>query len=479
MKNILFAAAESMPFIKTGGLADVIGALPKYLDKERFDARVVMPCYTCIPIKYRAQMEYVDSFYTYFNGRDRYVGIKKLILDGVIYYFIDNEEYFGGAYPYGDMLWDIEKFAFFSYAALAILKKIEFRPDVIHCHDWHASLLPVYLKNTYAADDYYCGIKCVMTIHNLKFQGRWGVKEIKKITGLDDYLFTPDKLEYFKDANCLKGGIVYSDAVTTVSNSYVEEVKTPFYGEGLDSLLWARRDDFFGILNGIDTAEFDPASDPALYKNFDIQTFRTAKKQNKVALQKELGLPVDDKVMMIAMVSRLTDQKGFDLVDRVFGELLNDCVQFVVLGTGDKRFEDMFRYYGAQMPQRVSVNIKYNEALSRRIYAASDAFLMPSLFEPCGLSQLIALRYGSLPIVRETGGLKDTVIAYNEYEGSGTGFSFTNYNAHEMMGVVRYAESVFYDHKRRWNDMTNRAMSADFSWNSSAKKYEELYEKLT
>ena len=478
MTNILFAAAESVPFIKTGGLADVIGSLPKYFDKENYDVRVVLPKYMCIPQKYRDAMEYIGSFYTYFNGRDRYVGVLKLEYQGVVFYFVDNEEYFGGSTPYGDMLWDIEKFSFFSFAALSVLPEVGFRPDVINCNDWHTGLLPVYLKNKFSADSFYRDIKTVMTIHNLRFQGLWGKNDVMKITGLPEYLFTPDKLEFYRDANLLKGGIVYSDAVTTVSRTYVEEVKTPFYGERLESLLWARRDSFFGILNGIDTESFDPASDRALCKNYDADTFRTCKKQNKTALQKELGLDVDEKKMLIGIVSRLTDQKGFDLVQRVFEELLYDEIQFVILGTGEWKYEDLFKYYAGKYPGKVSANIYYSDALSRRIYAASDAFLMPSLFEPCGLSQLIALRYGSLPIVRETGGLKDTVEPYNEYANTGTGFSFANYNAHEMMATVRYAERIYYDHKRRWNQMAERAMKKDFSWRSSAGEYQKLYDRL-
>ena len=478
MKNILFAASESVPFIKTGGLADVVGSLPKNLDKELFDARVIMPKYTCIPEKFRNEMTYIGSFYMEFNRRNRYVGVMSLVYEGITYYFVDNEEYFGGSYPYGDMLWDIEKFGFFSKAVLSVLPMIDFRPDIIHCHDWHSSLVPVYLKTLFAANEYYRGIKAIMTIHNLKFQGTWDIGTVRAITGLPDELFTPDKLECFKDANCLKGGIVYSDAVTTVSETYVEETKTPFYGERLDSLLWARRDAYYGIVNGIDYDSFNPKTDKAVPHNYGTEDFAEKKRLNKLELQKQLGLREADNMMLIGIVSRLTDQKGFDLIGRVFEELIQDNIQFVILGTGEWKYEEMFRYFAGKYPDKVSANTLYSDELARRIYAASDAFLMPSLFEPCGLSQLISLRYGTLPIVRETGGLKDTVKAYNEFENSGTGFSFANYNAHEMMATVRYAENIYYGHYERWNQMVKRALEQDFSWKNSAIKYEKLYMQL-
>ncbi len=479
MKKILFAASECVPFVKTGGLADVVGSLPQYFDKEQYDVRVVIPKYLCIPDKYRSQMEYVNHFYMYFNGRNRYVGVLKLEYAGITYYFVDNEEYYSGPTPYSDHFYDLEKFSFFSKAVLSILPSLDFHPDIIHCHDWHTGLIPVYLKNEFAADPFYPSIKAIMTIHNLRFQGTWNIEDIKHMTGLPDYLFTPDKLEAYKDANFLKGGIVYADYVTTVSETYVEEIKTPFFGEKLDKLLWARSNCFCGILNGIDYREYDPANDDKIYQKFDTKNFRKEKVKNKTALQSELGLEVSAKTMLIGIVSRMTDQKGFDLIERVMEEMLcSDSIQFAVLGTGDWHYEEMFRRFAAHFPGKISANICYSEQLSHRIYAGSDAFLMPSLFEPCGLSQLMALRYGTLPIVRETGGLKDTVEPYNEFANTGTGFSFANYNAHEMMASVRYAEQVYYDGKRRWNQMVERAMKKDFSWETSAKKYETLYDSL-
>ena len=317
-----------------------------------------------------------------------------------------------------------------------------------------------------------------MTIHNLKLQGTWDTKRVRDITGLPEYYFVPDKLEAYKDANYLKGGIVYADRVTTVSNSYAEEIKMPFYGEKLDGLMNAKANCLSGIVNGIDYEDYNPATDPHIEKNFDIDSFRKEKVKNKLALQKELNLTQDSHTMMIGIVSRLTDQKGFDLVAYVMDELCQDAVQIVVLGTGEEQYENMFRHFEWKYQGKVSANIYYSEPLSHRIYASCDAFLMPSLFEPCGLSQLMSLRYGTLPIVRETGGLKDTVEPYNEYDKTGTGFSFSNYNAHEMLGTVRYAERIYYDKKRDWNKMVERAMSQDFSWGNSAKQYEALYESM-
>ena len=318
----------------------------------------------------------------------------------------------------------------------------------------------------------------MFTIHNLKFQGIWDKKTIQNITGLSDYFFTPDKLEFKKDANYLKGGLVYSDAITTVSKTYAEEIKTPFYGEGLDGLLRARSNDLRGIVNGLDYNEYNPETDPHIYKTFNAKNFRKEKVKNKTGLQQELGLEVNPKMMMIGIVSRLTDQKGFDLIAYMMEEMCQDAVQFVVLGTGEAQYENMFRHFAWKYDKKVSANIYYSEPLSHKIYAGCDAFLMPSLFEPCGLSQLMSLRYGTLPIVRETGGLKDTVQPYNEYEGTGTGFSFTNYNAHEMLGTVRYAERIYYAHKRDWNKMVDRAMAQDYSWGNSARQYQEMYDWL-
>ncbi|MGN0347865.1 MAG: glycogen synthase GlgA [Lachnospiraceae bacterium] len=479
MKNVLFVASEGVPFIKTGGLADVVGSLPKCIDKKYFDVRVMLPKYTCMNQKWKDKLTYKTHFYMDFHWKNEYVGILEAEVEGVKYYFIDNESYFNGYQPYsGNVLEDIEKFSFFSKAALSALPLLDFRPDLIHCHDWQTGLIPVYLKERFCNNDFFRNIKSVMTIHNLKFQGRWGVREVKDITGIPSSYFTPDKLESYKDANLLKGGLVYADAITTVSDTYAEEIKTPFYGEGLDGLLKARSGDLRGIVNGIDYTDFDPVNDKYIEFNYNPKNFRKEKVKNKRALQKELNLEQDDKKMMIGIVSRLTDQKGFDLIAYIMDELCQDEVQIVVLGTGEERYENMFRHFDWKYGNKVSANIYYSEAMSHKIYAGCDAFLMPSMFEPCGLSQLMALRYGTIPIVRETGGLKDTVKPYNEFEGTGTGFSFKNYNAHEMLGIIRYAEQVYYDRKREWNKLVDRAMAEDFSWSVSAKKYQDMYDWL-
>ena len=477
-KNILFVASEAVPFIKTGGLADVAGSLPKYFDKEQYDVRVMLPKYLCIPENWRSQMKYVTHFYMDLAWRSQYVGVLEMEYAGVHYYFIDNEFYFAGPKPYGYIHEDIEKFAFFSKAALSAMPLLNFKPDIVHCHDWQTGLVPVYMKERFHDGEFFRDMKSVMTIHNLKFQGVWDLQKVKDITGLPPYFFTSDKLEAYGDANYLKGGVVYADAVTTVSDSYAEEIKTPFYGEKLDGLMRARANCLTGIVNGIDYDEFNPETDKRIVANYNQKTFRKEKSKNKKALQQELGLNVDDKKFMIGIVSRLTDQKGFDLIANMMDQICAEDVQLVILGTGESQYENMFRHFAWKYPDRVSANIYYSEDMSHKIYAACDAFLMPSLFEPCGLSQLMSLRYGTFPIVRETGGLKDTVEPYNEYESTGTGFSFANYNAHEMMNTINYAKHVFYNKKREWNKIVDRGMLKDFSWTSSAKKYQKLYDGL-
>ena len=476
MKNILFAASECVPFIKTGGLADVVGSLPKYFNKKEYDCRVILPFYTCIPEQLRKNARKITHFYTDFCQRNQYVGVMQMELDGVTYYFIDSEFYFGGSWPYSNMYEDIEKFSFFCKAVLSCLPLINFRPDIIHCHDWQTGLIPVYLNDSFQGDLFFHNIKTIFTIHNIKFQGTWNVKTIQYFTGLSDYYFTSDKLESYENGNLLKGGLVYSDRITTVSTSYAQEIKTGFYGEGLDGLLNARSNVLSGIVNGIDYEVYNPKTDRNITANYTEENFVEKKLENKLALQRELNLPENKDAFMIGIVSRLTDQKGLDLIKCVIEEICSPDVQLVVLGTGD--YEDMFRHYAWKYPDRVSANIFYSEALSRRIYASCDAFLMPSLFEPCGLSQLMSLRYGTVPIVRETGGLRDTVEPFNEFENSGTGFSFANYNAHDMLHVIRYAKSIFFNNRNAWNDIARRGMMRDFSWNTSARSYECLYDDL-
>ena len=480
MKKILFVASECVPFIKTGGLADVVGTLPKMFDKSKYDVRVVLPSYTCIPWKYRGQFQYITHFYMDMGNirESHHVGIMYMEYDGIKFYLIDNEYYFSGWAPYGTTRFDVEKFSFFCKAALAILPTIDFKPDIIHCHDWQSGLVPVFLKTIFQDNPFYWNIKAIMTIHNLKFQGVWDIQTFKNITSLPDYLFTSDKLEFNKDANMLKGGMVYADYITTVSDTYSWEIQMPYYGEGLDGLLRARNNNLMGIVNGIDYNEFNPASDPKIYQKYSVKNFRSEKVKNKRGLQAELGLPVDDNKYMIGIVSRLTDQKGLDLVDWVMNSICDEHTQFVVLGTGEAQYENMFKHYQWIMPERVSANIYYSDDMAHKLYAAADAILMPSRFEPCGLTQLIALRYGSVPIVRETGGLKDTVEPYNEYESKGTGFSFTNYNAHEMLNTINYSKKVYFENRKEWNKMVERGMQVDYSWNRSARVYEKLYDQL-
>ena len=479
MKKILMVSSEAVPYIKTGGLADVVGSLPRYMNREEYDVRVILPKYACMKQEFLADSQFVCHFYVDLSWRRQYAGVFKSEYKGVTYYFIDNEFYFAGSNPYNNIYEDVEKFAFFSKAVLNALPMIDFKPDVIHCNDWQTGLVPVFLKNVFGQDPYYAGIKTVFSIHNMKFQGRWMVQEVMDITGLPASLFTNDKLESYGESNYLKGGCVYADAVSTVSPSYANDITTPEGGEGLGGLMYARRNDLYGIVNGIDYDEFNPETDTTMTVNFSVDTVIDGKKANKAALQREMGLPEKEDALLIGMVSRLTDQKGFDLVAYVMEEMLSTMnVQFVVLGTGEHRFEEMFHYFQGKYPDKISSYIGYSEEKAHRIYASCDAFLMPSLFEPCGLSQMMSMRYATIPIVRETGGLKDTVAPYNEYEGTGTGFSFAEYNAHDMLHVIQYAYDVFANRKDQWHALMRRAMTTDYSWNVSARKYEELYNKL-
>lgn len=480
MKNILFVASECVPFIKTGGLADVCGALPKEFNKEEWDVRVVLPNYSCIPESFRNHFEYVTHFYMGTGPYipDKYVGVLRYCYQGITYYFIDNQDYFNTFLPYGNMRQDIEKFIFFDKAVLSMLPLLDFRPDLIHCHDWQAGFIPVYLKTEFAGSEFFRGIKTIMTIHNLKFQGVWDVETIQGLSGLPIDLFTSDKLEFNKSGNMLKGGLVYADYITTVSSTYAGEIQSDYFGEGLNGLLYARRLDMQGIVNGIDYQEYNPATDPRLYSNFDKESFRKKKWKNKTALQEDLGLEVDKKRYMLGLISRLTDQKGLDLIECVMEQIVDEFTQLVVIGTGESKYENMFRHYAWKYPGRVSANICYAEDLAHKLYGAADAFLMPSRFEPCGLTQMISFRYGTVPIVRETGGLKDTVHPYNEYENTGDGFSFTNYNAHEMLEIINYSKKIFFEQKRNWNALVERGMANDYSWKVSTGKYEGLYRYL-
>lgn len=480
MNKVLFAASECVPFVKTGGLADVCGALPKEFDKEYWDIRVVLPNYSCIPEKYRSEFRYVTHFYMSVGAyiQDKYVGILQYELDGITYYFIDNQEYFECFLPYGNVRYDIEKFCFFDKAVLSMLPLVGFHPDVIHCHDWQTGLIPVYLKNEFQGDAFFWGIKSVMTIHNLKFQGVWDIDTMKGLSGLPKQLFSSDKLEFKKDANMLKGGLVYADYITTVSDTYAQEIQGPVYGEGMEGLLGARHFDMQGIVNGIDYEVYNPQTDEKIYENYNSSNFRSKKWKNKIKLQEDLGLAVDKKKYMIGLISRLTDQKGLDLIQFVIEQIIDDYTQLVVIGTGEECYENMFRHFAWKYGDRISANICYSDDLAHKLYAGADAFLMPSRFEPCGLTQLISYRYGTVPIVRETGGLKDTVTPYNEYSNTGEGFSFQNYNAQEMLNTINYSKHIYFDKKRQWNQMMDRGMEKDYSWKKSTERYTNIYDYL-
>lgn len=477
MIKILFAASEGNPFIKTGGLADVVGALPKYIDSSKFDVRVILPKYLCISGEATQKLSHVKEFYADMPRGREYIGIDEVKEGQITYYFIDNEHYFSGDSPYGEAFEDVNNFAFYSRAILACLPEIEFCPDIIHCHDWQTALVPVFLKEFYGSDPFYQNTKTILTIHNQKFQGRWRIDDIENCRDLPDGCrYTA--MEAYHESNYLKAGILYADRVTTVSETYAQEIQVSPGGEGLEGVMREVSGKLSGIVNGIDIEEYNPMTDPMLPNPFGVKAI-TGKRKNKKALQRELGLAQDASTMLIGIVSRLTDQKGFDLVNYIMEEMLNTMdVQVVVLGTGEEGFENSFRYFDWKYGDRVSATIGYSEELAHKIYGAADAFLMPSRFEPCGLSQLISMRYGAVPIVRETGGLKDTVEPYNEGWQTGTGFSFANYDAGEMLMIIRYAYDVFKNHPKEWRMMMKRCMRADHSWQSSAGKYEALYQEL-
>ncbi len=475
--KILFATSECVPFVKTGGLADVAGALPKEILKAGEDIRVILPLYKAIGQEWRSQMEHVLYFYVNLGWRRQYVGIEKLQYAGITFYFVDNEQYFGRDYIYGMGGDEGERFAFFCRAVLEALPKIEFIPDVLHCHDWQTGLIPVLFKLQYKQLELFQNIRTVYTIHNLQYQGLFPIDTIEDLLYLGNLAYTSDALEFFGMCSCMKGGLVFADEITTVSPTYSQEIQTAYYGERLDGLLRSRVDHLSGILNGIDTVEYDPERDAAIARNYTADTF-DQKVENKLSLQRELGLTVDAEIPMIAIISRLSGQKGLDLVECVLPEIMNTGAQLVVLGMGESRYVDLFSWAQWKYPQQVSANFQMNHVLAHKIYAAADMFLMPSLFEPCGLSQLISLRYGTLPITRETGGLRDTVLAYNEYTGDGNGFTFLYYNAHDMLHVIENAVRMFHEQRDIFNGLAIRAMRGQYGWDQSAKKYLDLYRKL-
>ena len=480
-RSVAFIGSECHPFVKTGGLGDVMYALPRELVKQNCDVRVIMPRYACIPQKYQEKMVYRGEFYMDLGetGRSYYVGIMEYVCDGVVYDFIDNQEFFSAGNPYISLVDDIPKYCYFSKAALAALNFLNWIPDVIHCHDWQAALVPVFLRTMFQ-DTPVGHAKTILTIHNLRFQGIYNIPTLKYWTGLPDELFNMGALKQgYEDANMLKGGLAYADRITTVSGTYAWEIQTPEYGEKLEDHLRYHNYKLRGIVNGIDYDMWNPATDPALAVNYDITNVLDHKWQNKLALQQELGLVQDQGKFVIGLISRLTNQKGLDLVNAIIPELMDGNTQVIVLGTGDKQYEDTFRYYENAYRGMFSACIQYDESRAHRIYAGADALLVPSRFEPCGLTQLNAMHYGTLPIVRETGGLKDTVEPYNIFNGDGNGFTFDRYDAGLLLDAVNRAKTEYFVNRYHWDEVVQRDMAKDVSWQNSARQYKNLYLELT
>ncbi|SNT13320.1 starch synthase [Anaerovirgula multivorans] len=473
--KVLFIASEAVPFVKTGGLGDVIGSLPKALNKEGIEARIVLPKYEDIPQILKKEMKWLKNIRVEVGWRNQFCGIEKIEYDGVIFYFIDNEYYFKrkGLYGFYD---DGERYAFFCRGALEILPHVDFQPDILHCHDWQSGMVSTLLKAHYHNNSYYQKMKTVFTIHNLQYQGIFPHSILEDLLGLGDEYFTIDGVEFYQNVSFMKGALNFSDRITTVSNTYAEEIQSSFYGERLEGLLQKRKQDLYGVLNGLDYSIYNPSTDPHLFTPYNINDIEK-KPENKLKLQEMLGIEIAQEKLLIAMITRLTSQKGLDLVECVIEDIVSKDLQLVILGTGEERYEQLFKRLAEKYPQKVSANICFDSKLAQQIYGASDMFLMPSLFEPCGLSQLIALRYGSLPIVRETGGLKDTVIPFNQYTEEGNGFSFANYNGHEMLHTIERAIET-YKNKDLWKKLVRKAMSMDYSWKQSAQKYKKLYQSL-
>ena len=475
--NILFAISEAYPFAKTGGLGDVGGSLPAALNEQCLDVRVIMPRYSSIPMELQEQIEHVTTFKVELSWRKLKCNLSKLVSNNVCYYFIENEYYFSRDTFYGfdD---DGERFAFFSKAVLESLTKIkDFQPDIIHCNDWHTALIPLLIKENYGNNPFYFGIKTVFTIHNLKHQGVFPAKVFEDVLGLEGHVAAWDKLEFYGGINYMKAALLSADYLTTVSQTYAHEILHPYFGEQLDGVLRLRSDHLCGILNGLDIKKYNPQDDPNLLVNYRSSLCK--KEENKKHLQELVSLPVRTDIPVLAMISRLVDQKGLDLVAHILEEMLSMDLQMVVLGTGDKGYEEMFKHFASKYPYKIAVRTVFDEALSHKIYGGSDILLMPSRFEPCGLSQMIAMRYGTIPIVRETGGLKDSVYPYNDYTGEGNGFTFANYNAHELLFAVQRAVKLFFEDKAAWKGLAENARKRDFSWGKSAKKYAELYHEIT
>ena len=480
-RSIAFIGSECYPFVKTGGLGDVMYALPKALIKQNCDVKVILPRYKCIPQKYQEKMVYRGAFHMDLcaDGRTYYVGIMEYVWDGVVYDFIDNEEFFSEGKPYTNLVDDIPKYCYFGKAALAALNYMDWIPDVIHCHDWQAGLVPIYLRTMFDNTP-IARSKVMITIHNLRFQGIYNIPTIKYWSGLPDYVFNKDVLKQgYDDANMFKGGLAYANMITTVSGTYAQEIQTPFYGENLDAHLRYHSGKLHGIVNGIDYDMWNPAEDKLLEAPYSVEDVIAKKKANKTALQEELGLEKDEGKFVIGLISRLTNQKGLDLVNAIIPDLIDGNTQIVVLGTGDAVYEDSFRYYENAYKGSVCSNIMYDEGRAHKIYAGCDALLVPSQFEPCGLTQLIAMHYGTVPIVRETGGLKDTVDPYNKYTGEGNGFTFDRYESGLLLDACNRAKTLYFENREGWDTMVQRDMNKDVSWEASAKQYRDLYVQMT
>ena len=475
--NILFATSECVPFIKTGGLADVAGALPKALAGNGHDVRVILPLYEGIGEEWRSQMTYLQCFHITLAWRSPYCGIFELKRDGVTYWFVDNEYYFKRSNIYGHYD-DGERFAYFSRAVVESMGWLNWHPDVLHCNDWQTALVPIYLLEERHRIPQLCDTKSVFTIHNIEYQGRYGSQTLKDVFGLNDGYFNEHMLAYHGDVNLMKGAIYAADYVTTVSPTYADELQYSFYAHGLEGVIADNRHKLRGILNGIDTQLYDPAATSGLAANFSARSLVKGKAECKLALQRAVGLEENADVPIIACISRLVGHKGFSLVTDALHEIMAMNVQMVVLGTGDWQYEAAFREAQVQYPGRFAAQITYSAPLSTAIYAGADLFLMPSVSEPCGLSQMIAMRYGTVPVVRETGGLKDTVTPYNKFEGTGRGFTFSDINAHDMVWVLREAVDLYFNNKKAWRGIQKEDMTADFSWNSSARQYLEIYQRI-
>ncbi|RKD30873.1 glycogen synthase GlgA [Thermohalobacter berrensis] len=480
--KVLFASAEAVPFIKTGGLADVTYSLPKALRKLGIDVRVILPKYSQIPEEFKEEMVTITDFPIEFKGQQEDCEILYLEYDEVPYYFVGNGYHFEQNSPYqvkGGSIYefkDSEKFAFFNKAILETIRYIDFKPDIIHSNDWHTGMISVLLNQLYCHEKDYSNIKTIFTIHNLQYQGIFPKEILKGLFGLEIENIDIEKLEFYGDINFMKAGINYSDIVTTVSKTYSKEIQTPEYGEKLDGLLRKIGDRLYGILNGIDYDMYNPETDKDIYVQYSVDSI-DKKLENKLKLQKELGLPERKDVPVISLISRLVNMKGIDILIKVLNEILSLDIQFVILGTGEPFYESILKEYEYKYPEKLSVNILFDNKLAKKIYAGSDIFLMPSLFEPCGLGQMIALRYGTLPIVRKTGGLNDTVKLYNVFTDEGNGFSFTNYDAYDMLYTIKRAVK-FYNDKKVWNKLVKRAMERDYSWKNSAKEYEKVYKTI-